>query len=87
MKRNKKRSWWQNPGTVATEAEARGNAIQTLPAKQLGSQEGLAVARVGHRRWSVRDILTCEVLATAATGGDAIRAANAHRLAQLTQVR
>ena len=85
--RSKNRSWWQKTGTVAIEAEAGSRAIQMLTAKQLSNQEGLAVARVGHRMWNVRDILTCEVLATAATGGDAIRAANAHRFAQLTQVR
>ena len=60
-----------------------------LTARQLSTLEGLAVARVGHRQCRVRDILTYEVLATAATGGDAIRAANAHRFgdAQLQQFR
>ncbi len=74
---------------VVAEAEVGSNATQMLTAKQSGTREGLAIARVGHRMWRVRDILTCEVLATAATGGDAIRAANAHRfgVAQLPQFR
>ncbi len=77
MKKNKSRI----ARTVAAEAEVASKAIQMLTAQRLSTLDGLAVARVGHRKYRVRDILTYEVLATAATGGDAIRAANAHRFA------
>ena len=70
---------------VATDAEVGSKATQMLTAGQSSTREGLAIARVGHRLWRVRDILTCEVLATAATGGDAIRAANAHRFGDAPQ--
>ena len=85
MKRSKNRI----SRTVTAEAEVGSKAIQMLTAQQLSTLDGLAVARVGHRKYRVRDILTYEVLATAATGGDAIRAANAHRFgdAKLQQLR
>jgi hypothetical protein len=84
-----KKSKHRMPYSAAAEAEAGSKAIQVLTAQQSGTLDGLSVARVGHRKFRVRDVLTYEVLATAATGGDAIRAANAHRFgdAHLTQCR